>query len=306
MVRVKQILLLTLFLSSIIARSQSPIDTSQREFKPVRLGIVAGGAGLFYAGTLTGLAAVWYQDKDYVGFHLTNDNDGWMQIDKFGHAYTTYLMGRMGIAAMKWTGVSRKKAIWWGGSYGFIFMTSIEIIDGHYAEWGFSPTDMLANAAGSILLIGQELAFDKQILTYKFSYHHTEYAQYKPGTLGEGDLERVIADYNGQTFWLSLNLKDVMPRNKYLPNWLSIAGGYGANGMLGATQNPQYGAGGVEIPHFERYRSYYLSLDIDFDKIKTRSKFLKSTFFFLNMLKFPLPTVEFTSQGNTHFHPFYF
>ena len=96
MVRLKHFLTLGLFFSFAIAKSQSPIDTSQKEFNPVRLGIVAGGGGLFYAGTLTGLATVWYQDKDYVGFHLTNDNDGWMQIDKFGHAYTTYLMGRMG------------------------------------------------------------------------------------------------------------------------------------------------------------------------------------------------------------------
>ena len=302
----KKLILIVLFFSFLIVRSQSPVDTSQREYKPVRLGIVGGGSSLFYAGTLTGLATVWYQDNDYVGFHLINDNAGWLQIDKYGHAYTTYLMGRMGIAAMKWSGVSRKKSIWWGGSYGFLFMTSIEIIDGHYSEWGFSPTDMLANAAGSMLLIGQELAFDKQILTYKFSYHHTELAAYKPGVLGASDLERVVADYNGQTFWLSLNLSDAIPNQKHLPKWLSVSGGYGANGMLSGETNPTYTANGTQLPHFDRYRSYYLSLDIDFDKIKTRSKFLKSTFFFLNMLKFPLPTVEFTSQGNTHFHPFYF
>ena len=36
-----------------------------------------------------------------------------------------------------------------------------------------------------------------------------------------------------------------------------------------------------KLPEFEN--PVYLSLDIDFDKIPTRSKFLKSTFFFLNM-----------------------
>ncbi len=289
-----------------IIRAQSPIDTSQREYKPLRLGMVGGGAGLFYGGVLTGLATVWYQDNHWVGFHFTNDNAGWMQIDKYGHAYTTYMMGKLGVASMKWAGVKRKKAIWYGGAYGFLFMTSVELLDANYIEWGFSPMDMVANASGSLLLIGQELAFNKQILTYKFSYHHTELAQYRPNLLGDSDLSRVVADYNGQTFWLSLNLRSVFKHKEFLPKWLNISGGYGAFGMLSAEKNPNIYRDGVLLPPVQRYRSYYLSLDLDLDKIQTRSKFLKTTFFFLNMLKFPLPTIEFNTLGERKFHPFFF
>lgn len=306
MVRIKKIscLIITiLFLTQV--RAQSPVDTTQREYKPLRLGLVGGVGGLFYAGTLTGLATVWYDDNHPTDFHFTNDNAGWMQIDKYGHAYTCYLYGKLGIKAMKWTGVKRKRAIWYGGAYGFLFMTSIEILDAHYLEWGFSPMDAVANASGSLLLIGQELAFNKQILTYKFSYHHTELAQYRPGVLGDSDLSRVVADYNGQTFWLSLNLRSVFKHQEFLPKWLSISGGYGAYGMLASEVNPTVYKGGEIVP-IERYRSYYLSLDLDLDKIQTRSKFLKSTFFFLNLLKFPLPTIEFNTLGERKFHPFFF
>ncbi len=287
-------------------RAQSPIDTTQREYRPVRLGLVGGGAGVFYAGILTGLATVWYQDNHRTNFHFTNDNDGWMQIDKYGHAYTTYMFGKLGVESMKWTGVKRKKAIWYGGAYGFFFLTSVEVLDAHYAEWGFSPMDMVANASGSLLLIGQELAFNKQILTYKFSYHHTDLAQYKPSVLGDSDLSRVVADYNGQTFWLSLNLRSVFKHQEFLPKWLNISGGYGAYGMLAGVNNPKYAYDGTLLPPIERYRSYYLSLDLDLDKIQTRSKFLKSTFFFLNLIKFPLPTIEFNTLGETKFHPMFF
>ena len=302
----KIILLLIIFCITKSNSGQNYSDTLQKPFSPVKFGVVAGGGGLFYGGTLASLYTVWYQDKSPSPFHFTNDNAGWMQIDKYGHAYTSYLFGKLGMNALKWAGVDRKKAIWYGGSYGFLFLTSIEILDGHYWEWGASPMDMVANASGSILLIAQELVFNKQILTYKFSYHHTELAEYKPGILGQNHLERVVADYNGQTFWLSLNLKSVFTHQKRLPSWLNIAGGYSAYGMLSGETNPLYAYDGTRLPHIDRYRRYYLTLDIDFDKIKTRSKFLRSTFFFLNLIKFPLPTVEFNTLGETKFHPFFF
>jgi hypothetical protein len=310
MVGIKKVLFISItFFVLTNLRAQSPVDTTYSEnFKPGRLGLVAGSGGVFYGGMLTGLATVWYQDNNWIGLHVKNDNAGWLQIDKYGHAYTTYVMGKLGMNAMRWTGSKRKRAIWYGGSFGFLFMTSVELLDGSYAEWGFSPMDMVANASGSLLLIGQELAFKKQILTYKFSYHHTELAQQRPNVLGDTDLSRVVADYNGQTFWLSLNLRSVFKHKEFLPKWLNVSGGYGAYGMLSAENNPLIYDSDTRsyLPPVERYRSYYLSLDIDFDKIETRSKFLKSTFFFLNMIKVPLPTLEINTLGEQKFHPFFF
>ena len=92
--------------------AQSPVDTSYSEdFKPGRLGLVAGGGGLFYGGMLTGLATVWYEDNHWIGLHVKNDNAGWMQIDKYGHAFTTYAMGKLGMNAMRLTGVKRKRIL---------------------------------------------------------------------------------------------------------------------------------------------------------------------------------------------------
>jgi len=76
--------------------------------------------------------------------------------------------------------------------------------------------------------------------------------------------------------------------------------------MLASEYNPTVLKDGQIIGDIVRYRSYYLALDLDLDKIKTRSKFLKTTFFVLNFIKFPLPTVEFNSLGETKFYPFFF
>jgi uncharacterized protein YfiM (DUF2279 family) len=302
----KKVFFFILLLFPLFFFSQSPVDTNHTNFNPVKFGAVAGGGSLFYTGTLTGLYSVWYQDNTPTPFHFNNDNAGWLQIDKYGHMYTCYLFGKLGMNSLKWSGVSDKKAIWFGGSFGVLFMTSVEILDGHYEEWGASPMDMVANASGGFLLIGQELAFKKQIVTMKFSYHHTELAKYRPGVLGETDMERLIEDYNGQTFWFSTNLKSIFKNSRVLPNWLNVAPGYGAYGMLSGEVNPTYASDGSLLPPIERYRSYYLAIDIDFEKIKTNSKFLKTTFFFLNMIKFPLPTIEFNTLGQQKFHAFYF
>ena len=108
----------------------------QRPFNPTKFKIVAVGGAAFYAGTIVGLSTIWYQDYEPTHLHLFDDNGGWMQVDKFGHSYTSYIMGKGGYKALMWAGVKRKKAIWFGGSYGFLFLTSIEIIDGHYPQWG--------------------------------------------------------------------------------------------------------------------------------------------------------------------------
>ncbi|MCB0402496.1 MAG: DUF2279 domain-containing protein [Flavobacteriales bacterium] len=295
-----------LFLSSIIQAQVVKDSLPQREFNPYRFAGVLGAGTAFYGGTLASLYTVWYQDNHRTGFHWTNDNAGWLQIDKYGHAYTCYLFGKLGMQSLRWAGVKDKKAVIYGGSFGFLFMTSVEILDAHYEEWGASPMDMVANASGGLLLVGQELAFKKQIVTYKFSYHHTDLAQYRPGVLGGTDFERLVEDYNGQTFWLSTNIRSIFPNKTWIPSWLNIAPGYGAYGMLAGEQNPLYASDGNLLPPIFRQRSYYVSLDIDWDKIPTESKFLKSVFFFLNFIKFPLPTYEVNSFGESRFHAFYF
>jgi hypothetical protein len=41
----------------------------------------------------------------------------------------------------------------------------------------------------------------------------------------------MLKDYNGQTYWLSVNLHSFYKGSK-IPKWLNLAIGYGANGML--------------------------------------------------------------------------
>ncbi len=258
-----------------------------------------------YTGTIIGLNELWYKDYPRSDFHFFNDNGSWLQMDKMGHALTAYQVGRLGYESMRWTGASERSSIWIGGNIGLVFLTSVELLDGFSEEWGFSYGDMVANVSGTALFTAQQLVWKEQRLALKFSYSASDYAKYRPETLGAGGLESLFKDYNGQTIWLSINPSSFFHRQqKFLP-WLSLSLGYSGNGMLGGDFNPIVNSEGIQLPIIEPYRQYFLSFDIDLQRIPTKSHFLKSVFSVVGFIKVPAPTVGF-SQNSVRWHWIYF
>ncbi|WP_317130596.1 MULTISPECIES: DUF2279 domain-containing protein [Bizionia] len=251
--------------------------------------------------TLIGLNTLWYSDYKRSKFHTINDNQEWFQLDKLGHAFSGYQLGRLGAETLKWSGVREKNRLLYGGTLGFSFLTAVEILDSFSEEWGFSWGDFTANTAGAGLFIGQELLWDEQRIALKYSFHQTKYAALNPTKLGHGLTEEFLKDYNGQTYWLSLNLYSFF-KESTLPEWLNLAVGYGADGMLAGTNNVQ----DLKGFHQKRYAQYYLSLDLDLTKIKTNSALLRTLFSVFNSVKVPLPTLEFTSENGLKCYPFFF
>jgi hypothetical protein len=58
--------------------------------------------------TLVGLNQLWYADYSKSDFHFINDNAQWLQMDKLGHLYSSYHLGRFGAEALHWSGASKK------------------------------------------------------------------------------------------------------------------------------------------------------------------------------------------------------
>lgn len=278
----------------LFAQSDSVPSTT---FNKKRLTLVVGTETALYASSLYGLNELWYKDYPRSSFHLFDDSKEWLQMDKVGHTVTSYYIGRVGIGLMKWSGVERKKAIWYGGMLGSLYQSTIEVLDGYSTEWGFSVTDLAANTVGSLMVVGQELAWDEQRIVLKYSFQQSEFSKYRPNILGSNFQENILKDYNGQTYWLSVNPYSFMSKKSKFPKWLNIAIGYGAEGMTGGENNPiTFDANGNQV-FFERYRQFYLSLDVDLTRIKTRSKFLRTIFYSVGFIKFPAPALEFTKHG---------
>lgn len=251
--------------------------------------------------SLIGLNQLWYADFPRSKFQTINDSDEWLQMDKFGHVLSSYHLSRVGAEVLNWSGVRKKDQLVYGSLLGLGFLTTVEVFDGFSKEWGFSWSDMLANTAGTGLYVGQELLWNEQRITLKYSFHRTKYAKMNPDKLGSGFLEELLKDYNGQTIWLSANINAFSKTSK-LPKWLNIAFGYGADGMLTGRQT----ANDQLFLNQDRYRQFYLSLDVDFTRIETKSHVLKTIFSLINVLKIPSPTLEYSAKNKLTFHLLYY
>ncbi|MEZ4796431.1 MAG: DUF2279 domain-containing protein [Flavobacteriaceae bacterium] len=251
--------------------------------------------------SLIGLNSLWYKDYPRSKFHAINDADEWKQMDKVGHVFSTYNLSRAGVELLNWSGVSKEEQLIYGSTLGLAFLTTVEVFDGFSSEWGFSWSDFGANVFGTGLYVGQELLWDEQRFVIKYSFHRTNYASQRLNTLGNGLLEEALKDYNGQTYWLSANLHSFF-KDSNMPEWLNIAFGYGADGMLTSKGEPVDNL----FTNQNQLRQYYLSFDVDLTRIKTESHVLKTIFSVFNVIKIPFPTLEFNSKNRLVFRLFYF
>ncbi len=250
-------------------------------------------------GTIVVLDKLWYSGYSRSNFHFINDNNQWKQVDKMGHVMTSYYVGKIGMDMLDWSGVSKKNQLIYGATFGFTFLTAIEVLDGYSKKWGASWGDVIANASGTGVLVGQELLWNEQRILLKYSFGQTKYASQRPNVLGENFLEQALKDYNGQTYWLSANIWSFHKEGNF-PKWLNIALGYGADGMLYGETNA------TNAFAQDPYRQFYLSVDLDLTKIKTNSKFLKTLFSTINFIKIPAPALEYNTKNGFKFHYLHF
>ena len=273
-------------------------DTLSDRTKNRRVGLYSAAV---YGVGLVGLNALWYQDYERSGLHSFNDNQEWLQMDKVGHAYSTFTLSKLSyeLYAHK-DEQSRKQALLYSGVSSFAFLTTVEVFDGFSKEWGFSWGDFAANTSGIVLFTAQEYFFKRQIVQLKYSFYPTDYAKLRPDVMGSSLLENAFKDYNGQTYWASVNLNVIHSSIK--PKWLSVAFGLGADQMIFADQiNSSFN--GID---FNANRQYYLSLDVDWEQIETKKKLLKWVFKVANCIKIPAPSFEFQSGKTVRFRPLHF
>lgn len=294
--------LLIFLFSVILLQSTKAEDSLSSTKKPNKRLIVLGtSVNVAYIGSMVALSEIWYKDSPKSNFHFFNDNHEWLQMDKLGHFTASFHESVFGVKALEWAGVPHKKAVLIGSLAGFVYQTPIEYFDGRSAEYGASVGDIIANTTGSALCLGQYLLWDEIRIQPKFSFHRTSLAaQRTDNILGKGLSEELLKDYNGQTYWLSANIYSFLKNKETtkFPKWLNLAFGYGGHNMLYASTKQNKAEG------ITPYRQYYLSMDIDFSKVKTK-KWVKVLLYPLNIIHIPLPALEY-SENKLRFHPVYF
>jgi uncharacterized protein YfiM (DUF2279 family) len=252
--------------------------------------------GSTWTASVFGLQNAWYKNSQSNNFHLFDDASNWMQMDKAGHFYTTAKLSLLTSDCYKWAGVNPKKAAIAGSLIGLGYQTTLEIFDGYSTDWGFSWSDMTANVLGAGFFLAQDLLWNEQRFIPKFSYHPTEYAAYRPSVLGSNFQERLLKDYNGQTYWISFSPAHIQ-RFQSLPKWLCVSFGYSVDQKLVGDQDNYLG--------FQAQREWLFSLDVDFSQLKTKKKWVNTLLKQLNYIKIPFPTLSL-KNGKIYGYGIYF
>lgn len=307
----KKILFLNFLIFNLqILSAQGSFFTPSDTFNKKRFATVIGTEAAAYGAVLVGLNYAWYKDYPKSKFHSFDDSKEWQQIDKCGHTYTAYFQSNLARDVLVWSGVPKKKAAIYGGLSAFIAQGTIEVFDGFSSKWGASWSDIGANTLGAALSTTQNYFWNEQRIRLKYSIHKVDYPdahlKARADELYGTGLQRLIKDYNGATYWISVNTASFIPKQKRA-RWLNIAVGYGAGDMYGGFNNTWTDKNGLFHNHtnIPRYRKFLISPDIDFEKIPVKRNGWKPILKFLNLVKAPAPALEVNTKGQVIFHTMY-
>ena len=252
------------------------------EIDSVNYGRLALLGGLM-AGSIVAIhlyqQAGWWRDNR-APFHFQEDLVYGRSVDKIGHFFGatafTFVMRR----ALEGANLPPKKALWIGAGGALLFQTYVEVEDG-FSAWGFDRVDWLSDLGGAAWPLLQDAVPSLQNYNLKFSYVPSDLLDRPGGSGFKGQKHLIIDDYEGQTFWLSVKMKKVLPAcaANYWPSFLCLAAGYGARDIAGVGVSP--------------YSVLFLTFDYDFAEIIPQSStFLKDLTEALDFIHFPAPALR--------------
>lgn len=251
---------------------------------------VTTGISAAWSGSIVGLSQVWYKGIEKSKWHAFDDSKNWLQMDKVGHYYTAYKINQLTTDLYRWSGYNSRKSLWIGTGISLGYQTTLELFDAFSKDWGFSWSDMTANALGSISYLGQDLLWHEERIIPKFSYSPSKYAAIRPEVLGSSFAESLLKDYNGQTYWLSFSPGTFFESSR-IPKWACVSVGYSAHEKLVGSSETYVDP--MTVITYNSQREFILSLDIDFSKIPVKKIWLKVLLKQLNYLKIPFPAIIF-------------
>ena len=273
--------------------------TPSKQFNPQRATGLFLAEGSMVTASFVSLNVLWYKKYRSSRFHWFNDWPEWLQMDKCGHATVAYNLTTIGNGLYRWAGYSPAQANLVSSLTSLAIMGTIEIFDGYSEKWGFSWGDMGANFTGIGLAAAQFSAYNDQRIQLQFSFHYSPYRMQRPDELGENRLQSILKDYNGQSYWASINVPAFLKTNTPVPPWLCLAVGYGADGMTSGRPDELH-------TDTQRQRYFFLSLDAKLQNLLPEAPFSQTVATALSMLKVPAPALRYKPADKTiHFYPLY-
>jgi len=298
--------------------------TPAETYNPKRFWVSVGTATTIYTGFAIGLWEAWYKNYELGPFQTFNDQGEWLNMDKYGHGYTAYHYSRWAYQGLNWSGTPRKRALIMSAGTSLLLQSTVEVMDGFSAKWGFSWSDMAMNSLGAGVFVGQELLWEEQRINFKVSSYRRPHstspiAPNQPGgpssslairaedLYGSTPWQRFIKDYNGQTLWISTNPAILFGKKPKHP-WINLSFGYSPENIYGGFGNV-WSKGGFTYDASQlapRYRQYILSVDIDFERVPTKNPVVKTLLHLVNHFKIPAPALSYGNESGIGWHWLYY
>lgn len=224
----------------------------------------------------------WWQETR-TKFHFQNDWEYALWIDKLGHWWGATAIQHLFSSSLQWSNFSDKTSMWIGSILALTYQLYVETYDGYASNWGFSPGDALFDFGGAFYPLLQYYFPPLKNINLKLSYYPSKRLLKKHPDDELYKNKFVIDDYEGQSFYLSFKINNMLPDKleKFWPDFLCLAFGYQMrnwNGYASADKN------------------YFIALDYDFEQIPLYGQFwqfLKNTF---NLIHFPAPGIKFSNK----------
>lgn len=240
-----------------------PLKTTK--IKPISVSIFGASlTGLFIVQHEMQQSTIW---KNVGPFHFTEDYQYSLGADKFGHFYGTYMPSYFMSQVFMSTGFGYDLSHVLGGTLGLLYTSYVEILDGYSKDFGFSPSDWYADFAGASFFVAQHFVPVLQNFQPKFMY-------VKPSWIGEKnrrEAESFIDDYSAQTFWMSINIHNLLPKKikAYWPDFLELTVGYGVFSLCTPSWNGLPCDPGVSEPVSEAaWGNRTLLIGLDYNLVK--------------------------------------
>ena len=271
----------------------TPRRTTQIEpISTVALSAAYGGLFMFLNYHMSNS---WWQRS--VDFLVIEDGYYARGADKLGHAYTGYIASTVCGDLLMECGFDYTTSTWLGATMGLGYMTYVEYQDGHGANWGFSPSDAIANAVGAGIYVARNLSPFAQNFMPRWSYMPAHVT----GELATNGREvTALDDYNATTFWLACNVHNFLPSSlkSYWPDWMMLSVGYGIRNYEVYPTLPDGTRSATSLP---MKRRFLIGIDYNWVKILPEASpslgFLNYLRQGLNYVRLPGPTLEFGDDG---------
>jgi Predicted periplasmic lipoprotein (DUF2279) len=255
-----------------------PAQVDPLKTKP-NYGRLATMGGIYLA---VGVGVHLYQNSSWwkgrrSSFRIENDWSYALNIDKLGHFYATQFLGHLFSSGLEAGDIESEPAAIYGAAAALAFELYVEIEDGFGIDYGFSPGDAGSDILGASYYLAQYYFPVLKNFQFRYSYYPSK-------KLRDGEHKGVIDDYEGEKYWLSMRVKNLLPESlsKHWPSFLNISAGMGVENLNGI--------GGGQ-------REFYIGLDLDAEALPLYGKgweFVKNT---LNYFHFPMPGIRITPNA---------